>query len=198
MKNLLLIVMMGIGFISYSQLTYQEEKVWELCVHAKWQTTQNVTYDRSYRVIDYPNGDVPDNIGVCTDVIIRAYRFIGIDLQQLVHESVKKNLRYYYPRPGKDYGEKPDANIDHRRVMVLKKWLKLHYPSSQIPSNGTYEPGDLIFWHNWHIAILIDKKVPGTSRYYAVHNVGEGPVVEDIYYDPSQYGLEHYRLNFNK
>jgi len=195
MKNLLLIVMMGVGLMTHSQSNKKMPDynfIDKVIYHAKWQTTQDVTYDGSYRVIDYPNGDVPANIGVCTDVIIRAYRYVNVDLQELVHESVKKNHKYYYPNPLKGYGLHPDANIDHRRVRILKKFFKLHYPESELGQNDSFKPGDIIFWDNWHIGILIDEKVPGTNRYYCAHNIGEGPVIADVYYDENN--LEHFRF----
>ncbi len=191
MKNILLIVMMGMGLMTHSQ-SEEREYINNVMSSAVWQTTQDVTYDGSYRVIQYPMGDVPPHIGVCTDVIIRAYRQGGIDLQVLVHESVKKHHKYYYPNPIKGYGLHPDSNIDHRRVRILKKFLKLHYPKSELSYTDSYLPGDLIFWDNWHVGILIDKKIPGTNRYYCVHNIGLGPVIEDVYYD--EYVLEHFRF----
>ena len=191
MKNLLLIVMMGVGLMTHSQ-SNKEKSIDIVIAHAVWQTTQDVTYDNSYRVIQYPMGDVPSNIGVCTDVIIRAFRAVNIDLQVLVHESVKKNHKYYYPNPFTGYGLHPDANIDHRRVRILKKFLRLHYPDTELSQNDFFEPGDIVFWDNWHIGILIDKRVPGTNRYYCVHNIGGGPVIEDIYYNEQK--LEHFRF----
>jgi len=196
MKKILLIVMMGVGFMSYSQSLdwekYEKSKVVKVCENAKWQTTQNVTYDGSYRIIGYPWGDVPENIGVCTDVIIRAFRSVGVDLQEHVHKSVVKNHKYYYPYPKPGYGLKPDANIDHRRVRILKKYFRLHFPESELSYNDSYLPGDVIFWEDWHIGILIDEKVEGTDRYYVVHNMGSGPVKEDVYYD--EYKLKGFRV----
>ena len=159
--------------------------------HAKWQATQDVTYDGSYRIIGYPNGDVPDNIGVCTDVVIRAYRAVDVDLQTLIHEDVQTDLGYYYPILSKRGTAKADANIDHRRVHIIRKFLNKNYPESKIKNSEPYLPGDVIVWDNWHIGILIDEKIPGTDRYYAVHNMGSGPQKEDIYYD--EYDLDHYR-----
>ena len=159
--------------------------------HAKWQATQDVTYDGSYRIIGYPNGDVPDNIGVCTDVVIRAYRAVGIDLQQMIYEDVKNDLSYYYPIYSKRGTAKADPNIDHRRVHIIRKFLNKNYPESKIKNSEPYLPGDVIVWGNWHIGILIDEKVLGTDRYYAVHNMGSGPQKEDVYYD--EYDLDHYR-----
>ena len=159
--------------------------------HAKWQVTQDVTYDGSYRLIDYPNGDVPAHIGVCTDVVIRAYRAVGIDMQVLIHEAVKADLSYYYPIHSKRGTAKVDANIDHRRVHIIRKLLNKNYPDSKIKNSEPYLPGDIIVWDNWHIGILINEKVPGTNRYYAVHNIGAGPQKEDVYYDDGY--IDHYR-----
>ena len=192
MKNILLIVMIGMTCNVSSQIT-DGEKIQKICDHAKWQTKQNVTYDGSYRVIKYPWGDVPDTIGVCTDVVIRAFRSIGVDLQELVHESVKKHHSYYYPDPSPYYGGKgADSNIDHRRVRILKKFLKLHYPKSELTYKDSYLPGDIVFWDNWHIGIIVDKKVGISNTYYGVHNIGNGPELEDFYYD--EYVLEHFRI----
>ena len=162
-----------------------------ILAHAKWQATQDVTYDGSYRIIGYPNGDVPANIGVCTDVVIRAYRSVGIDLQQMIYEDVKNDLSYYYPIYSKRGTDKADPNIDHRRVHIIRKFLNKNYPESKIKNSEPYLPGDVIVWDNWHIGILIDEKIPGTDRYYAVHNMGSGPQKEDVYYD--EYDLDHYR-----
>ena len=159
--------------------------------HAEWQATQDVTYDGSYRIIDYPNGDVPSNIGVCTDVVVRAYRAADIDMQVLIHEDVQDHLQYYYPVHYKRGTAKADPNIDHRRVHIIRKFLNKNYPESKIKNSEPYLPGDIIVWGNWHIGILIDEKVAGTDRYYAVHNIGAGPQKEDVYYD--EYDLDHYR-----
>src|SRR5262245_10506947 len=78
------------------------------------------TYDGSYRRIAYPNGDVPDSIGVCTDLVIRAYRGVGLDLQQLVHEDMRDNFDLYPTIWGL---RAPDTNIDHRRVPNLQKFF---------------------------------------------------------------------------
>ena len=159
--------------------------------HAKWQLTQDVTYDGSYRQIDYPNGDVPPDIGVCTDVIIRSYRSAGVDMQVLIYEDVKDDLSYYYPIHYKRGTAKVDPNIDHRRVHIIRKFLDKNYPDSKLKSSDEYKPGDIIIWGNWHVGILIDEKVPGTDRYYGVHNIGAGPEKSDFYYDEEE--LDHYR-----
>ena len=168
-----------------------QTKQGQILSHAEWQATQDVTYDGSYRLIDYPNGDVPANIGVCTDVVVRAYRAANIDMQLLIHEDVQDHLQYYYPIYYNRGTAKADPNIDHRRVHIIRKFLNKNYPESKIKNSEPYLPGDIIVWGNWHIGILIDEKVPGTNRYYAVHNIGGGPEKEDVYYD--EYDLDHYR-----
>jgi uncharacterized protein YijF (DUF1287 family) len=152
--------------------------------HAKWQTTQQVTYDGSYRKISYPNGDVPANIGVCTDVIIRAYRSINQDLQKLMHEDIVANPNAYKII-------KADRNIDHRRVPNMKCFLKRK--GAELAISDPYLPGDIVFWNvaAGHVGIVIDVKVPGTNRYYIVHNIGAGPKMEDFLYSTTIVG--HYR-----
>ena len=145
--------------------------------HAKWQATQQVTYDPAYVVLKYPNGDVPANKGVCTDVIIRAYRAINIDLQKLVHEDIKANPRRY-----KNIAQ-PDANIDHRRCSTLIPFFTSHATSLPISNEDRdYKPGDIVFWNisRGHVGLVIDEKIPNTNRYYIVHNIGIGPQKEDI------------------
>ncbi len=147
--------------------------------HAKWQATQQVTYDPAYVVLKYPNGDVPANKGVCTDVIIRAYRAINIDLQKLVHEDIKANPRRY---------GNPilDANINHRRCNTLIPFFTSHATSLPISNEGSdYKPGELVFWNiaRGHVGLVIDEKVPGTNRYYIVHNICCGPQKDDVLFE---------------
>ena len=85
------------------------------------QTRASVTYDGSYRRIPYPGGDVPKTIGVCTDVVIRAYRRVGVDLQVKVHEDMKRAFKSYPQLWGM---ARPDPNIDHRRVPNLQTFLR--------------------------------------------------------------------------
>ena len=88
---------------------------------AKERLTHNVVYDGRYYKIAYPGGDVPENVGVCSDVVILSYRALGIDLQRLVHEDMAKNFHLY---PQKWGARKPDPNIDHRRVPNLQTFLR--------------------------------------------------------------------------
>ena len=156
-------------------------------------TENSVTYDPHYFVIGYPNGDVPSDKGVCTDVIIRAYRKIGIDLQKEVHEDMSKNFAAY---PKKWGLKSPDSNIDHRRVPNLMTFFKRHkseLPISKEPDD--YKAGDIVCWDLGkgitHIGIVINKKSTGNKRNLIVHNIGAGQVVEDCLFSYTIIG--HYR-----
>jgi uncharacterized protein YijF (DUF1287 family) len=144
------------------------------------QTRQAVSYDGSYRRIPYPGGDVPANVGVCSDVVIRAYRVVGVDLQQRVHEDMLKGFGEY-PRL---WGlSRPDANIDHRRVPNLQVFLRRSgagLPVSQRAAD--YVAGDLVTWllpgNLPHIGIVVDRVSAG--RPLLVHNIGSGPEIADV------------------
>jgi uncharacterized protein YijF (DUF1287 family) len=144
--------------------------------HTMWQTTQNVTYDNSYVKIDYPWGDVHPTVGVCTDVVIRAFRADSIDLQSLIHEDMKK-----YPS---NYNVPVlDRNIDHRRCKNIRNYYKRRGYTLPITNNPEdYKPGDLVFWSLGieHVGIVVKEKVYGTNRHYVVHNVGAGPQMDDF------------------
>lgn len=158
-------------------------------------TKQQVSYDPSYFKISYPGGDVPSDKGVCTDVIIRAYRKLGIDLQKLVHEDMKNNFSLY----PKNWGLKTtDRNIDHRRVPNLMTFFSRHgraLPITRRPES--YEPGDIVTWDLGrgvtHIGLLIDKRSPDDSRYMIVHNIGNGQEVSDCLFKFPITGHYRYR-----
>lgn len=144
--------------------------------HVKWQSTQDVTYDPSYFTIPYPNGDVPANKGVCVDVPIRGLRSIGIDLQRLVHEDILAARSAYRIK-------KIDKNIDHRRCTNLIVYFKRQKQTVPVSTNeADYHPGDIVFWDiaRGHVGVVTDEKVPGTNRYYLVHNICCGPKMEDF------------------
>lgn len=154
-----------------------------------------VEYDGSYRSIRYPGGDVPAAIGVCTDVVIRAYRKVGIDLQVLVHLDMKNNFSHY---PSKRiWGlSRPDTNIDHRRVPNLQVFFSRHGETAEITDHPKdYLPGDLVTWmlpgNLPHIGIVTDRYHPTTGRPMIVHNIGRGPRLEDMLFDYPITG--HYR-----
>ncbi|MDR0799168.1 MAG: DUF1287 domain-containing protein [Dysgonamonadaceae bacterium] len=156
-------------------------------------TKQKVQYDPSYFRIPYPNGDVPENKGVCTDVVIRAYRKLGIDLQKEVHEDMKANFAKY----PKIWGMKTtDTNIDHRRVPNLMTFFSrqgtVKPKSTEIKD---YAPGDIVCWDLGkgirHIGIVVNKKSADKQRYLIVHNIGGGQVMEDCLFRFMVIG--HYR-----
>jgi len=181
-KVLLLIVLLSISVqISNSQKSFAER----LSDAAIELTKQEVEYDPAYYVLSYPNGDVPAGKGVCTDVVIRAYRKLGIDLQKLVHEDMKSNF-HLYP---KIWGLKQaDKNIDHRRVPNLMKFFSRFGQVKQITDNAKdYLPGDIVCWELaagvLHIGIVVDVKSADGNRYKIVHNIGYGQVLEDCLFD---------------
>jgi len=143
----------------------------------------SIDYDPSYFKIDYPNGDIPKNKGVCTDVIIRSYRKLGIDLQKEVHEDMLENFSDY-PNLKKWGMIKTDTNIDHRRVPNLEVFFERKgekLPLSQNPKD--YKTGEIVTWiiNNKlpHIGIVTNKKSRDGKRNLIVHNVGHGQVLED-------------------
>ena len=156
-------------------------------------TKDHVVYDPSYFSIGYPNGDVPSGKGVCTDVVIRAYRKLGIDLQQKVHEDMKGNFSKY---PQRWKLTRPDKNIDHRRVPNLMTFFSRFGEELSISQNAAdYKPGDIVCWNLGgaitHIGVVVNKKSADGRRFLIVHNIGGGQVVEDVLFSYKIIG--HYR-----
>ena len=142
------------------------------------------TYDPSYFAISYPNGDVPNDRGVCTDVVIRAYREIGLDLQALVHEDMAENFGAYPKLWGL---RSADKNIDHRRVPNLQRFFERQDAEVRVTANPRdYRPGDLVTWmlpgNLPHIGIVSDRQVAGGSRPLILHNIGHGTSEDDIFF----------------
>ncbi len=144
-------------------------------------TQQQVEYDPQYFSIKYPNGDVPSDKGVCTDVIIRAYRKLGIDLQKEVHEDMRDNFNVY----PKNWGlKRTDKNIDHRRVPNLMKYFSRHGIVKKLTTTSDdYLPGDIVAWNLGgaitHIGVVVDKKSQDEKRNMIVHNIGNGQELAD-------------------
>ena len=160
------------------------------------RTTHHVRYDGSYLSIAYPNGDVPNDIGVCTDVVIRAYRHLGVDLQKLIHEDMVKDFNAY---PSKRiWGlSRTDKNIDHRRVPNLQAFLARHGQVLKKSENAKdYKTGDIVTWmlpgNLPHVGMLIDRISPQTGNPLIVHNIGRGPEIQDMLFDYKITG--HYRF----
>lgn len=155
------------------------------------QTTKKVVYDPTYFQIDYPNGDVPSDRGVCTDVIIRAYRSAGIDLQKEVHEDMADNFALY---PDKWGLTGTDTNIDHRRVPNLQVFFTRFGKELEISKNPeSYQPGDIVTWDmpsgRPHIGLVSNLSKDGMPL--IIHNIGAGPKIDDMLFDFEISG--HYR-----
>ncbi|RAR47039.1 DUF1287 domain-containing protein [Flavobacterium lacus] len=179
MKILLLAPALFIWFLPVNLTSFSQK----LANAALALTQDNVTYDPSYVSIKYPNGDVAKDKGVCTDVIIRAYRKLGIDLQKEVHEDLKANFSKY-PNLKKWGLKKPDTNIDHRRVPNLEVFFERKGEKLTVTKNPSdYKTGDLVTWMIGdklpHIGIVTHKKSSDGKRNLIVHNVGGGQVLED-------------------
>jgi uncharacterized protein YijF (DUF1287 family) len=160
---------------------------------AKKQVGVTRGYDPAYRRIAYPGGDVPRETGVCTDVVIRAYRHAGTDLQVLVHQDMKANFAAY----PKNWGlRRPDPNIDHRRVPNLATFFRRKGGALRVTQRGAdYKPGDIVTWRLSsgvpHVGLVSDVPVRGTDRHLIVHNIGAGAQIEDVLFAFTVTG--HYR-----
>lgn len=161
------------------------------------RTSHYVRYDGKYRTIKYPNGDVPDDVGVCTDVVIRAYRKLGIDLQFDVHQEMKSHFEVF----PKNWGlSRPDSNIDHRRVPNLQTLFQRKGMILAVTDNPKdYVAGDIVTWfvagNLPHIGIVVDRLSESNNRPMIVHNIGQGPQLEDMLFDYPITG--HYRYYGN-
>jgi uncharacterized protein YijF (DUF1287 family) len=151
--------------------------------------------------IAYPGGDVPENIGVCTDEVIRSYRALGIDLQKDVHEEMTAHF-WAFPNKIRWGLSSTDTNIDHRRVPNLQVFFARrgeNLPVTKDPKD--YVPGDLVTWSvlgRPHIGIVVNRKRDGGERYMIVHNIGGGPVLEDMLFDYPITGHYRYYGNYGK
>ena len=159
------------------------------------RTKCDVRYVPAYVKLSYPGGDVPANTGVCTDVVIRSYRALGIDLQVKVHEDMKRHFSIY----PKNWGlKRPDRNIDHRRVPNLMKFFSRFgtvLPKTTKPKD--YKPGDIVTWDfgrgKTHIGLVSDVRSKDGKRYRIVHNCGSGPKLDDDLFSWKIIGHYRYR-----
>lgn len=166
-----------------------------LVENARKQIGVTLSYDPHYRKIDFPMGDVPLTTGVCTDVIIRAYRQQGLDLQQAVNQDMKKAWNKYPKLWGL---KKPDPNIDHRRVPNLETFFSRHGQILSLTNLASFQAGDIVTWrlpkNLPHIGIVSDKK-SADGVPLIIHNIGRGTQEEDILLKYKLVG--HYRLAKN-
>ena len=161
------------------------------------RTKYNIIYNGNYFNIEYPNGDIPEGYGVCTDVIIRSYRAINIDLQQLIHEDIIKEFNDY-PLRNIWNQNSADSNIDHRRVPNLEIFFSKYGVSIPVSNNPSdYKPGDIVTWDlqgssPWHIGIVTNKLSSVTNNPLIVHNIGRGPTIDDMIFDFPIRGHDRY------
>jgi len=186
-QNILIFVL----FINASSVISQTHDVHvQIAQAAIDQVGVTTHYAPGYTRIPYPMGDIQLESGVCSDVIIRAFRSIRVDLQKNVHEDMKNHFHVY---PNIWGMKKPDSNIDHRRVPNLMKYFQRQ--GKEMPLHSEYKPGDIVAWRLknglHHIGIVSLKKVPHQTRYYIVHNIGAGAQEEDVLYSYTVIG--HYR-----
>ena len=207
MRNYILIFIFSLPLLGACQqsdsISEQKTSVQELedsirnpLADAAFELTKiQVEYDPAYFSIPYPNGDIPAGKGVCTDVVIRAYRKVGVDLQQLVHEDMRSNFSAY---PKKWGATKTDKNIDHRRVPNLMTYFERQGAKLTLSENADdYQPGDVVCWNLGggitHIGIVSNRKTSDGKRFTIIHNIGAGQVEQDCLFEYTIIG--HYRFH---
>lgn len=189
-KLLVFVSMLSVTHMAQAATTISDGG--KLAYDAKKQIGVTTSYDPTYRKLDFPRGDVPIETGVCTDVIIRAYRLQNIDLQQLVNHDMKSNWSAY----PKSWGLKStDKNIDHRRVPNLEVFFERQGQALSITDKNSFQAGDIVTWRLPkdslpHIGIVSDKKVANGTP-LIIHNIGRGTQEENILY--SYPILKHFR-----
>lgn len=167
-------------------------KARRLAEAAARQVGRTTGYDGAYVQLDYPDGDVPISTGVCSDVVVRAFRDVGVDLQVRVHEDMAEHFSAY---PKKWGLRRPDANIDHRRVPNLQTYFTRRGHSRKVTRRGSdYWPGDVVTWSLGglpHIGIVSRTPAPEGTRFLVTHNIGAGAQTEDVLFAYPVTG--HYR-----
>lgn len=153
----------------------------KLARDAKKQIGVTVSYDPAYRKLDFPRGDVPQDAGVCTDVVVRAYRLQNIDLQQLIHVDMQASFSAYPNIWGLKF---TDKNIDHRRVPNIETYLSRHAKTLSTSDKASFQAGDIVSWrlpngNLPHIGIVSDK-VAADGTPLIIHNIGRGTREENI------------------
>ena len=190
MKKLILILLF---FSTYAQTQINLEAI-KISEAAIQIIDPNIKYVPGWIDIPYPNGDVNPETGVCTDVVIRAFRKLGYDLQEKIHIDMTNNFESY---PNYWGNSKPDNNIDHRRVYNQMRFFKRMGYEIEITSIADdYLPGDVVAWNlggnTTHIGIVVNKKSNDSLRNMIVHNIGSGQVLEDVLFNYRIIG--HYRF----
>lgn len=167
----------------------------QLVSDARAQIGKTLLYDPGYSALSYPMGDVPMIKGVCTDVVIRALRVQGLDLQQRIHQDMQKNFAAY---PQKWGLKRPDKNIDHRRVPnIMTYFTRQGYQVNADPAQTQhYRAGDIVAWDLGkgltHIGVISDKVASRSTTPLVIHNIGYGTQENNILFQYKIIG--HYRV----
>ncbi len=175
-------VLLGLLLVIADTSHAAADQAQDLVAAARAQIGVTLAYDPSYQRIAYPMGDVPIERGVCSDVVVRAFRGVGIDLQAELHGDMKRHFAAY-PRI---WGlQRADANIDHRRVPNLATWFtRQNYDLRVTDAPGDYQPGDVVAWvldnGRPHIGIVSDRRSADGGRPLMIHNIGSGAREEDV------------------
>jgi uncharacterized protein len=189
MRTLLFLILISLSPASFAQTT----EAINVVTAARGQIGVTTTYDPAYTKLAYPMGDVAQSKGVCTDVVVRAYRKVNIDLQALVHQDMKANFSKY----PKIWGlKKTDTNIDHRRVPNLEVFFQRKGKSLAISTTAeNYKAGDIVSWRLdnglAHVGVVSTKKSSFGLRPLVIHNIGQGTKEEDVLFSWKIVG--HYR-----
>ena len=184
MRTVIAAIILAVGLIGsvHAEPTHAAR---DFVAAARAQIGVTLVYDASYRQIAYPMGDVSPERGVCSDVVIRAFRAIGIDLQQELHRDMARHFAAY----PKIWGlAAPDANIDHRRVPNLATWLARQGYARKVSDDAAeYQPGDIVAWvldgGRPHIGIVSDRRSSDGARPLVIHNIGWGAQEEDVLFE---------------
>jgi uncharacterized protein len=184
---------LALGQRTQTRARSSSEAIKKLLDSAREQSTITKHYDPRYVQLAYPGGDVPRETGVCSDVIIRAFRAVDIDLQKLVHEDMARNFVVY---PRRWNLSRPDRNIDHRRVPNLMMYFSRLGKALPIVENAQhFQAGDIVAWDlgtgQTHIGIVSDERKLFTRRSLIFHNIGAGVQHEDVLFKWRLIG--HYR-----
>ena len=185
----------AVAQVNSRETAARQEFLKKLAAAAVERSRHTVRYDPAYVRIPYPGGDVPADTGVCTDEIIRAYRAVGIDLQKEVHVDMEQNFSAY-PRKWLRLSGHTDANIDHRRVPNLMLFFSRKGEALAMTERAEdYAPGEMVTWDLGgnvpHIGIVVDQKSLMGGRYMILHNIGQGPKIDDVLFHWKITG--HYR-----
>ena len=182
-RRLLLLGLAGVNLAPPRAMARAPDAATRLVTAAESQIGVTTIYDAAYARIAFPGGDVSPERGVCTDVIVRAYRAaFSYDLQARLNADMRVAFSTYPKRWGV---AAPDTNIDHRRVPNLQTFMARR--GAELPRPATsagWQPGDIVTQlvpgGRPHIGIVSATRAPGTDRLEVIHNIGFGTQRNDI------------------